>query len=95
MAFLWLSEKDQRIVDDFRQFVRTRLGFLGLAVLDSRLDGDDPHLLISEIGLRSPTAHVLKTLTRRVELLAVEYGLAKGDPKFLKRVEAALAQRRA
>jgi hypothetical protein len=94
MLFLWLPERDQKIVDDFRQFTHDRLGFLGLAILDARLDGDPIKTFVGNMGLGSPSAYVIKTTVRRLKLLAVEFGLATGDTDFLTRVEAAMARRR-
>jgi len=89
LGFLWLSERDQRIIEDFRKFVHQRLGTLGLAVLDARLDGDHINALVGDVGVGKPTAYLLKTTVRRLKNLAVEYGHATGDPDFLSRVEAA------
>ena len=35
------GQDDDRVIDDFRQLVRNRLGQLGIAVLDARLAGQE------------------------------------------------------
>jgi len=87
LAFLWLPERDQRIIEDFRKFVHQRLGLLGLAVLDARLDGDQMKVLVGDLALGNPTAYLIKTVVRRLKALAVEYGQATGDPDFMARAE--------
>jgi hypothetical protein len=89
LAFLWLPERDQKVVEDFRKFVFQRLGPLGLAVLDARLEGEQMKSLVGAIDLNSPTTYLIKMTVRRIKGLAQEFGRGTGDPDFLGRVEAA------
>ena len=63
---------------DFRTFVHQRLGFLGLALLDARLENTAIKSLVGMPARGSRTAYLIKTTVRRIKLLAVEFGLAPG-----------------
>ena len=92
LAFLWLSENDQDVIEEFRQFVHQRLGTLGLAVFDAQLDAVAIKSMVKAAGLGNPTAHRIKITVRRLKNLVVEYGQAVGDPDFLRRAYQAAAE---
>jgi hypothetical protein len=50
---------DEAVVDNFRQLVRSRLGQLGLAVLDARLAGQETKSLIGRADLGSPDKNII------------------------------------
>jgi hypothetical protein len=83
---------DQKLIEDFRELVFQRLGPLALAILDTRLEGDEIKLLAGSERLGKPTAYLLKKTVQQIKQLAVEYGRAIGDQDFLGRVEAAAAK---
>ena len=44
-------QDDERLIDDFRQLVRSRLGELGIAILDARLQGQETKGLVGRADL--------------------------------------------
>ncbi len=80
---------DEKVVDDFRQLVRNRLGELGLAVLDARLAGQETKSLIGREDLGSPGSYVVKQIVGQIKSLAREYAHRLGDPAFLREIERA------
>ena len=95
LAFISLSEKDQRAIEEFRKVVHKRLGTLGVAVFDAQIGGEKITSLVGAVDLGNPTANLLKQTVRRLRQFAVEYGQAVGDPEFLRRAKEATAAWRA
>ena len=56
--------EDDRLIQDFRQLVRNRLGELGLAILDARLDDEETRSLVGREDLGSPNRYALKKTVR-------------------------------
>ena len=84
------AENDGKVIDDFRRLVRTRLGDLGLAVLDARLQGQETKSLVGRADLGSPGRFQVKTIVQKVKGLAREYAQRRGDPAFLREIERAI-----
>jgi hypothetical protein len=82
---------DEKIIEDFRKLVRKRLGGLGVAVLDARLDSIETQSLVGSPALGSPGKWVIKRIVQQVKQLAQEYAGSLGDPELLRRVEKAMA----
>ncbi len=85
-------DDDERVIHDFRELVRRRLGGLGLAVLDARLDGKETKSAVGSPSLGSPGKWVVKRVMRDIKQLAKEYAASLGDPEMLRRIERATAE---
>jgi hypothetical protein len=83
-------EDDSKVIEDFRELVRQRLGGLGLAVLDLRLEGGETKSLVGSPALGSPGRWVVKKVVQDVKRLAREYALGIGDPDLLRGIERAM-----
>ena len=83
-------QDDERLIDDFRRLVQSRLGELGLAVLDSRLAGEETKGLVGREDLGSPGRWVVKRVVGEVKALAREYAQRHGDPAFLRDIQRAM-----
>ena len=85
------QDDDEKIIHDFRELVRRRLGDLAVAVLDARLDGEETKSLVGSPALGSPGRWVIKKIVQDVKRLAREYAASLGDPELLQRIEKAMA----
>ena len=83
------TEDDERLIDDFRRLVGQRLGKLGRAVLDARMDGEEMKSLVGREDLGSPGRFQVKAIVQKVKALAREYAQRLGDSGFLRDVERA------
>jgi hypothetical protein len=87
------GQQDDKLVQDFRRLVRSRLGQLGIAVLDARLAGQETKSLIGRPDLGSPGKYVIKRVVQKIKLLAHQYaGSLLGDPAFLRDVQRAMGR---
>ena len=84
-------EDDSKVIEGFRELVRRRLGDLGIAVLDTRLDGSETKSLVGCPSLGSPGKWVIKKVVSEIKTLAREYAASSGDVELLRRVERAMA----
>ncbi len=84
-------DDDSKVIEDFRRLVRQRLGGLGLAILDARLDGIEMKALVGSPALGSPGKWTIKKVVAGVKRLAREYAASLGDPEMLRKVERAMA----
>ncbi len=84
-------DDDSKVIENFRELVRRRLGDLALAVLDARLDGEETKSLVGCPSLGSPGKWTIKKVVAAVKQLAREYAASLGDPELLRRVERAMA----
>jgi hypothetical protein len=82
-------EDSEKVIDGFRELVRQRLGGLGLAVLDARLDGIETKSLVGCPSLGSPGKWVIKKVVAGIKALAREF--FRGDPEMLRGIERAMA----
>ena len=81
-------DDDSKVIEGFRELVRRRLGSLGLAVLDLRLEGGETKSLVGCPSLGSPGKWTVKKVVAGVKALAREF--FRGDPELLRRVERAM-----
>ena len=81
-------DDDSKVIEDFRELVLRRLGGLGLAVLDVRLDGVETKSLVGCPSLGSPGKWTIKKVVAGIKALAQEF--FRGDPDLLRRVEKAM-----
>jgi len=84
------SNDDEGLIEGFRRLVRSRLGELGLAVLDARLHGQETQSLVGKKDLGSPGKYVIKRVVGEVKALAKEYAQRHGDLGFLRGVQRAM-----
>jgi hypothetical protein len=86
------GQEDDKLVRDFRQLVQTRLGELGIAVLDARLQGQETKSLVGRPDLGSPGKYVIKRVVLEIKALARQYAGSRSDPAFLRDVERAMGR---
>ncbi len=84
-------DDDEKVIDDFRDLVRRRLGGLGLAVLDARLSWEETKSLVGSPSLGSPGKWVIKKIVVGIKAMAREYAASLGEPDLLRGVERAMA----
>ena len=82
--------QDEQLIDDFRRLVRSRLGELGLAVLDARLQGQETKGLVGRADLGAPGRFVVKRVVQEIKALANEYAQRLGDAGFLRDIQRAM-----
>ncbi len=80
------------VIARFRKLVQQRLGDLGLAVFDARMEGQETKSLVGQESLGRPGRAVLQRVVREIKALAREHALALGDPGFLRDVERAMGR---
>ncbi len=83
-------DDDNALIDGFRRLVRNRLGELGTAVLDARLQGQEVKTLVGREDLGRPGRFVIKRVVGQVKALAKEYAEQLGDPALLRDIERAM-----
>jgi hypothetical protein len=79
---------DSKVIDGFRELVRQRLGGLGLAVLDVRLEGGETKSVVGSPALGSPGRWTIKKVVVGIKALAREF--FRSDLEMLRRVERAM-----
>jgi hypothetical protein len=84
------SQDDERMIDDFRELVRDRLGELGISVLNARLACEEMKNLVGRADLGSPGRFQVKAVVQKVKALAREYAERCGDPAFLRSITRAM-----
>ena len=85
------DDHDERLVQGFRSLVRKRLGGLGVAVLQVRLDGGEVKSLVGLRDLGSPGKWVIKKVVGEIKELAREYAESLGEIELLRRIDRAMA----
>jgi len=83
-------DDDEKIIHDFRELVRKRLGDLAVAVLDARLDGIETKALVGCPSLGSPGKWTVKRVVFGIKQLARQYAVSLGDSEMLRRIEKAM-----
>jgi hypothetical protein len=86
------EEDDERVIHDFRQLVRRRLGGLGIAVLDARFAGEETKSLADSPLAGNPGKNRVKQVVQQIKSLAREYATSLGDPAFLRDIERAMGR---
>lgn len=89
----WRGE-DGEVVEGFRRLVKERLGELALAVLDSRLAGQQTQSLVGAEELGKPDKNRIKSIVRQIKELARSYAETTGDPGFVRDVDRAMGRER-
>ncbi len=84
------TENDDKVIEDFRRLISNRLGELGLAVLDARLQGQETKSLVGRPDLGSPGKWAIKAAVQRIKALALAFAERLGDPAFLRGIERAM-----
>jgi len=86
------AQGDDKLVQDFRRLVRSRLGELGIAVLDARLAGQETKGLVGREDLGSPGRSVIKRVVQEIKTTAWQYASGLGDPAFFRDIERAMGR---
>ncbi len=86
------GQDDEQVIDDFRRLVSQRLGFLGCAVLDARMDGEEMKSLVGREDLGSPGRFVIKRVVQQIKELAREFAERHGDPAFVREIDRAMGR---
>ena len=86
------NKDDEQLISDFRILVRDRLGQLGIAVLDARLQNQETRSLIGRKDLGSPGGYQVKAIVQMVKALTSEYAERIGHSAFLRDVQRAMAR---
>ena len=89
------GDGEERVIEDFRKLVRTRLGELGLAILNARLQGQETKSLVGREDLGRPGRYVVKRVVGQIKSLAREYAQRLGDPAFLREIQRAFQREEA
>ncbi len=90
-----LAGSDEGVIEDFRDLVHARLGPLGLAVFDFRMQGDETKALVGSVEYGEPTSYRIKQIVIAIKQLAKEFARQRGDEDFENQIERAMdAERR-
>lgn len=81
---------DDGLIGEFRALVNSRLGALGNAVLDLRLNGGETKSLIGSDEHGQPTSYRIKQVVLGVKQIAQEFAQQRGDDEFLRQVTRAM-----
>lgn len=84
------AHDDEKVIEDFRELVRTQLGHLALVVFDLRMAGGETKSLVNSPAVGSPGRFVIKRVVQEIKALAREYAERRGDATFLREVERAM-----
>ena len=84
------SADEDRLIDDFRKFVGQRLGQLGQALIDAKLQGQETNSLVGREDLGSPGRFVIKRVVQEVKALARDFAQQRGDAAFLRDIGRAM-----
>jgi hypothetical protein len=88
LVVLDLPTRDQQLIADFRTFILHRLGLLGFAVLDARLEGHPVSMFVGVPACGSPTKGLVSFVVRTMNRLAGEFSRRVGDRDFRRRLKA-------
>jgi hypothetical protein len=83
---------DEKMIEDFRQFVQQHLGDFALTILDMRLAGGETKSLVGSPEVGGRGKDTIKRLVRRIKQLAQEFAASRGDSVFLRDIERAMGR---
>jgi hypothetical protein len=81
---------DEKVIEDFRKLLHSRLGDLALAVFDLRMRGGETKSLVGYPAVGSPSRFAIKEIVKKIKSLAGEYATALGDPGLLRDIQRAM-----
>ena len=81
---------DEKVIEDFRQFVRQHLGDFALTILDMRLSGGETKSLAGSPEIGGKGKDTIKRMVRRIKQAANEFAASRGDHAFLRDIERAM-----
>ena len=84
------GDDDERLVHDFRKLVSSRLGKIGVAVLDLRLAGGETQSLAGSPAVGGRGRDTIKRAVQQIKALAREYAASLDAPNLLRRIEKAM-----
>ena len=79
------------LLDDFRKVVEEKLGSLALAILDTKLEGEDAKSLVGNASVGSPSIYNIKQSMRALKRLAQEFAVKTGNTEFINLLDRAKA----
>ncbi len=85
-----LSSLDDKLIDEFRSLVDSRIGSLGTAVFNLRLNGGDTKSLVGSDEHGQPTSYRIKQVVVGIKQIAHEFAQERGDDEFLRQVTRAM-----
>jgi hypothetical protein len=81
------APQDDTVIEQFRRWLRERLGDEAVRVFDQRLEGLDTKALVGSHGM---TSYRVKALVNAIKAAAVAWG--QSDPEFLARVQRLMGE---
>jgi len=88
-------DDDEKVVRDFRELVRNRLGDLAVAIFDVRMAGGETKSLVGSSAFGTPGKYVVKRIVQQIKQLVRDYAASLGDSTLLRRIEKAMASEEA
>lgn len=85
-----VPSSDDEFIGEFRALVNSRLGALGTAVLDLRLNGGETKSLIGSDEHGQPTSYRIKQVVLGIKQIAQEFAQLRGDEEFSRQVTRAM-----
>ena len=80
------------LLDDFRKVVKEKLGDdLAMAILDTKLAGEDAKSLVGNASVGSPSIYNIKQSMRALKKLAQEFAVKTGNTEFINLLDRAKA----
>lgn len=83
------GDHNDKIIDDFRELLRTRLGPLAVSIFDLRMAGAETKSIVGSPSVGSPGRYTVKQTVQEIKRLAGEYAASLGDDEFLRRIKKA------
>ena len=81
------APQDDMVIEQFRRWLRDRLGDEAVRVFDQRLEGLDTKALVGSQGMSS---YRVKSLVSAIKAAALAWG--RSDPEFLSRVQRLMGE---
>ena len=83
-------DQDEQVIEQFRELVKSRLGDLGLAVLDVRLNAGETKSLVGSPALGGPSKWAIKKIVQEIKMLGRKFAVSLGDFGLLRRIDQAM-----
>jgi hypothetical protein len=92
MAYMGEPPQQALLIQDFTEFLRNRLGDLGVRVFLHRLHGRETKELFDDPGPGRPTRHRVKQMVKEIKDAARDFAERSGDPAFVNMVQRAMGR---
>ncbi len=83
---------NEKVIGDFRKLVNARLGSIGTAILDARLEGQETKSIIGRSDVGYPDKNIVKKIVRGIKDLAREYAQKIGDDNLVMSIDRAMGK---